>query len=279
MKGSPAKVGSEKPKVAPKPRGGGPPPPPPPSAPGGPPPPPAPGAAPAPGAPAVDTSALFAAINKGGAITTGLKKVTSDMQTHKNPNLRNTSQINAQPKPYSAPKPAAPKPAAAKFAPKKKDPVFELDGKKWMVEHQDGNSGIELEGNMKQTVYIYKCANSTIKINGKVNSITFDSCKKCAVLFESSVAGLEVINSQSVKAQVLGNCPIINVDKTDGFQMYLSKDSIGAEIVTAKISEVNIMIPTGDNGDYIEKPVVEQFKTVWDAANQVMVTEPVEIAA
>ena len=32
--------------------------------------------------------ALFAAINKGEAVTSGLKKVTADMQTHKNPNLR-----------------------------------------------------------------------------------------------------------------------------------------------------------------------------------------------
>jgi adenylyl cyclase-associated protein len=32
--------------------------------------------------------ALFAALNKGEGITSGLKKVTADMQTHKNPNLR-----------------------------------------------------------------------------------------------------------------------------------------------------------------------------------------------
>ena len=91
---------------------------------------------------------------------------------------------------------------------------------------------------MKQTVYIFKCTNSTITVTGKVNSIIMDNCKKCALLFESSVAGLEVINSQSIKAQVTGSAPIINIDKTDGFQMYLSKDSINAEIVTAKISEV-----------------------------------------
>ena len=54
------------------------------------------------------------------------------MQTHKNPNLRATSQVNSSAKPYSAPKAAAPKPAA-KFAAPKKEPVLELDGKKWKV--------------------------------------------------------------------------------------------------------------------------------------------------
>ena len=37
------------------------------------------------------------------------------------------------------------------------------------------------------------------------------------------------------------------------------------------------MIPS--NGDYVEKAVVEQFRTVWDAKKQVMITEPVEITA
>ena len=34
--------------------------------------------------------ALFAELNKGEGITSGLKKVTADMQTHKNPNLRSS---------------------------------------------------------------------------------------------------------------------------------------------------------------------------------------------
>ena len=104
---------------------------------------------------------------------------------------------------------------------------------------------------MKQTVYIYKCVNSTIKVTGKgsfhifllrvadqhspldqgstdqnrsvpggvwssnfetskVNSITMDACKKCAIVFENSVAALEVIGSQSIQAQVTGKVPIVN---------------------------------------------------------------------
>ena len=64
----------------------------------------------------------------------GLKKVTKDMQTHKNPALRSQtgSKINSTPKPFSASKPAAPKPVS-KFAAPKKEPVCELDGKKWKV--------------------------------------------------------------------------------------------------------------------------------------------------
>ena len=62
----------------------------------------------------------------------GLKKVTSDMQTHKNPNLRGTSVVPSKP----GSKAAAPTPKP-KFgsAPVKKDPVTQLDGKKWMVSY------------------------------------------------------------------------------------------------------------------------------------------------
>ena len=47
--------------------------------------------------------------------------------------------------------------------------------------------------------------------------------------------------------QVLGKVPTISIDKTDGCQMYLSKDSIATEIISAKSSEMNVLIPTGDD--------------------------------
>ena len=46
--------------------------------------------------------------------------------------------------------------------------------------------------------------------------------------------------------QVLGKVPTISIDKTDGCQMYLSKDSIATEIISAKSSEMNVLIPNGE---------------------------------
>ena len=48
--------------------------------------------------------------------------------------------------------------------------------------------------------------------------------------------------------------PTISIDKTDGCQIYLSKESMDCEIVTAKSSEMNIVVP--DNGDYVRKKEV-----------------------
>lgn len=68
-----------------------------------------------------DRSALFAQINQGENITRNLKKVTSEMQTHKNTTLR------AGPAPFKAPV------RSEVVAAAEKQPVFTREGKKWLI--------------------------------------------------------------------------------------------------------------------------------------------------
>ncbi|KAM9384134.1 adenylyl cyclase-associated protein 1 [Pholidichthys leucotaenia] len=219
-----------------------------------------------------DRSALFAAINKGGDITKGLKHVSDDKKTHKNPQLRGQGgPLHTGPKPYSSP---STKPAASTI-PCAKAPVLQLEGKKWIVENQN-NQNLKIEDTeMKQVVYAYNCNGSTLTVKGKINAITIDTCKKTGLVFDNVVGIVEVINSQSVKVQVLGKVPTISVNKTDGFQLYLSNDSLTCEIISAKSSEMNILVPNKD-GEFGEHPVPEQFKTVWSGDK--LVTTVTEIA-
>ncbi|EDW12998.1 uncharacterized protein Dmoj_GI21941, isoform A [Drosophila mojavensis] len=232
---------------------------------GGAPPPPPPGGMPPPPPPldlnalkldsaGDDRSALFAQINQGADITKNLKKVTGDMQTHKNPSLR------TGPAPFKTPAKTS-APVATNSAPPVKDPVFTRDGKKWLIEYQKNNSGLVVENaEMNNVVYMFRCEGSTLTVKGKVNNIVLDSCKKCSLLFDSVVASIEFVNCQSVQMQVLGSVPTVSIDKTDGCQMYLSKDSLGVEIVSSKSSEMNILLPEA-NGDFTELALPEQFKT------------------
>ena len=84
-----------------------------------------------------------------------------------------------------------------------------------------------------------------------------------------------------VSLKVLGKVPTISIDKTDGCQMYLSKDSLDVVIVSSKSSEMNVLLPTPSGDDYVslrliislsrfskvsfsfkvESPVPEQFRT------------------
>lgn len=59
----------------------------------------------------------------------GLKHVSDDQKTHKNPNLRSqTGPVSTGPKPFSSPRPTA-SATPARTLP----PVLELEGKKWRV--------------------------------------------------------------------------------------------------------------------------------------------------
>jgi adenylyl cyclase-associated protein len=145
-----------------------------------------------------DRSALFAEINKGADITKSLKKVSSDMQTHKNPNLR------TGPAPYKGPAPFKPAIAAKPgSAPADKPPVFNRDGKKWIIEYQKNNPNLLVENaEMNNVVYMFKSEKSTLTVKGKINSIVIDSCKKCCVVFDNLVSSVEFVNCQSVQMQV-----------------------------------------------------------------------------
>ncbi|KAL2744184.1 adenylyl cyclase-associated protein 1 isoform X1 [Vespula maculifrons] len=201
-----------------------------------------------------DRSALFAEINQGE----DLKKVTSDMQTHKNPSLR------TGPAPFKAPvlgNAVSAKSVPPANVPIDKPPVFTKDGKKWLVEYHKGNKDLLVDNvEMNNVVYMFRCQDSTMVVKGKVNSIVMDSCRKSSVVFDSVVSSIEFVNCQSVQMQVLGKVPTISIDKTDGCQMYLNSESLDVELITSKSSEMNVMVPKG-NGDYTEYPVPEQFKT------------------
>lgn len=48
----------------------------------------------------------------------------------------------------------------------------------------------------------------------------------------------------------MGKVPTISINKTDGCHVYLSKNSLDCEIVSAKSSEMNVLIPA-EGGDFV----------------------------
>ena len=124
----------------------GPPPPPPP----GPPPPPArfddapkKTAAPAQGG---GLDAMFSELNKGEAVTKGLRKVNADQMTHKNPSLRagatvptrsdSQSSVSSISRAKSPAPNKKPKPEGMRT---KKPPMKKLDGNKWIIVSLSGS--------------------------------------------------------------------------------------------------------------------------------------------
>lgn len=90
-----------------------------------------------------------------------------------------------------------------------------------------------------------------------------DSCTKCGLAVDTIVSTVDLVNCKSFGLQVFNVTPTVVIDKCDGGQVYLSKNCLDVEVLTAKTSAVNILIPENDNEDaeFTELPVPEQLKS------------------
>jgi adenylyl cyclase-associated protein len=266
---------------------GAPPPPPPPP---GPPPPPArfddaPKPTPTPAAGGLD--AVFSELNKGEAVTMGLRKVNADQMTHKNPSLRAGSTVPTRSDSQSsvssisrAKSPAPGKKPKPESMRTKKPPVKKLDGNKWIIvsviddlveavliwsqENYDNEAQpVEIEASISHSILISRCNKTTIIVKGKINAISVDNSPRLSLIVESLVSSIDVIKSSNFALQVLGTLPTILMDQVDGAQVYLGKDSMNTEVFTSKCSGINLNIIDGDSeeGDYKEVPLPEQIRT------------------
>ncbi|KAI8370673.1 adenylate cyclase associated N terminal-domain-containing protein [Radiomyces spectabilis] len=205
-------------------------------------------------------AAVFAEINKGESVTAGLRKVDKSQMTHKNPELRAAGAADV-----SARKQAPPTPNKPNKYVLKKPAKTTLEANKWVVEYHENNSEIVIEETaINQAVYIFGCKNSTIRIKGKVNAVSVDSCVKCGIALDSTVSTVDLVNCKSFGLQVFNFTPTIAVDKCDGGEIYLSKECLDVEILSAKSTSLNVLIPEDvddETSDFKEVPVPEQFKT------------------
>jgi len=146
----------------------------------------------------------------------------------------------------------------------KKPSKFALEGNKWAVEYQENERSLTVEDTgINQAVNIYGCKNSTIVIKGKVNAVTITNCQNTSVLVESVVSAISVTRAPSFAVQITGSAPMLQIDSTDSGQIYLSKDSLGIEITTAKCSAINVSLPVEgeEDGVFDEQAVPEMLRT------------------
>ncbi|KXJ95397.1 adenylyl cyclase-associated protein [Microdochium bolleyi] len=259
--------------------------PPPPAAGGAPPPPPPPGpppvlqikeqaAAPAAGG---GLGAVFSELNKGDAVTKGLRKVDKSEMTHKNPSLRAASSTGDSSVRGKSPAPGKkPKPESMRV---KKPPKMELDGNKWTIENYEKHpTPIEIEAEMSQSVLISRCSQTTIVIKGKANAVTIENTQRLSLVIDSLVSTVDTVKSSNFALQVMGTLPTILLDQLDGAQIYLSKESSSTRVFTSKSSGINVNVISGPDDDYKEIPLPYQICSYYDEDKGDMVNEIVDHA-
>jgi adenylyl cyclase-associated protein len=204
---------------------------------------------------------VFNEIEKYKNGTGGLKKVTDDMKCK---NLKDKPVVVAKAK---APAPAAKAAAGGRFAKGPKgDPIktFQAEQHTWIIQNFDGNHNISLdEVEKQQCVRVTDCRNTTVKLGDRVKGVTVDNCERTNIIVKDVISVVELVNSDRIQCQTAGKVNMIAVDKCNGVMIHLNKDSLAAEIVTSKSSEMNVTIPDpdGDEYDTVEIPIPEQFVT------------------
>ncbi|CAI4787072.1 CBM_collapsed_G0048750.mRNA.1.CDS.1 [Saccharomyces cerevisiae] len=201
--------------------------------------------------------AVFAELNQGENITKGLKKVDKSQQTHKNPELRQSSTVSSTGS-KSGPPPRPKKPSTLKT---KRPPRKELVGNKWFIENYENETeSLVIDANKDESIFIGKCSQVLVQIKGKVNAISLSETESCSVVLDSSISGMDVIKSNKFGIQVNHSLPQISIDKSDGGNIYLSKESLNTEIYTSCSTAINVNLPIGEDDDYVEFPIPEQMK-------------------
>jgi len=255
-------------------------------------------------------AAVLAAIaSKGDGATQGLRKVTDDMKA-KNRSDR-TGAVPGASAPAAAAAGAssasgAPVAAAAppgKLAAPCPPPRLACEqGRKWVAEgfrggrgdpkkNHDASAPIVIDGaTARQSVYVFACSDVVVRVDGKVNAVSVDSCSRVTVEVAGGVvASVEAVNcDRLVLRNESGLVSTWALDKCSGVSLVLSRASLegDAQVTTAQCSEVNIVLPEeegrgaksrgdGDDGGSgpTELPVPEQFVTRVVAGR--LVTEPV----
>jgi len=207
---------------------------------------------------AAPVNPLFAALNKGGAITANLKKVTRDM-TNKDKKISGKI-ADSGPKKAAAPK--------KKAAPKKVKPAaIRKQGFRIWVENFVGGMEEISDATLKNEVYIVNCSNCAFKISTKVKQVTIDSCKKMQCEISEVLTGVDMVNTKGSTLYITKQAPTLNIDKCEGPRIVLYQEMLDKEpvIVTSMTSDMNISVPgLTEEDDFKDVPIPYQFTTTVD---------------
>ncbi len=133
------------------------------------------------------------------------------------------------------------------------------------MENQTGGERINITiGDVNDKVYLYKCGDCVVTVEGRFKALNVVNCNKTQLAFDDVLAVAEINNCESVKLQAKGKLPAVSIDKTNGCQVYLSKASLDCNFVCAQSSEMNVNFPahsaeTGED-EWVELPIPEQFQ-------------------
>lgn len=192
---------------------------------------------------------VFAQINQGSDVVSGLRKVRKGDISPSTISLTQTKSV-----PSSGGKIPTPG-QAIKHAPRK-----ELQGNRWLVEHFENDRSIVIDNiENNHVVSIYGCSNCTIQIKGKLNAVTMNQCSKVGLLVDTLISTLDIIRCVSFELEIKSSVPTVSIDSSENGQIYLNPSSLNTQILTSKCSALNLTIPSKTEGSSMEEHALPEM--------------------
>lgn len=198
--------------------------------------------------------AVMNQLSQGLNVTSGLKKVTSDMKTKNRSDRTGKVEVKEHGK---------------KVCEKQGQPQTVQKGGRWVIEnHNDGVHTLD-KFDMKSNVFFTMNDDATFQVTTKIKAVCIDSCINCRVFIKEVISTVEIINCQHVTLVCEDKVPSIAVDKSQSPRIILMRKAYEThpDIYTSNIAAMNVEIPgKTDADDMIEIPIPEQFLTKIDPA-------------
>jgi len=218
---------------------------------------------------------LAAALNIGGAVTSGLKKVDKSMKTKYRKERVGKVTIKT-------------KKALKKKLP---DPKKVKRGFTWQMSYyvEGVNTWGEDDGlSKKMGAYFTQCFDCGLIIDTKCKAAVIDSCKKVKVQVMDVISTVEIVNSQSVTLYCKGIIPSITLDKCSSVTIVLCPEAVKKDkdgkrhlpsVITSCTTASNLEFwsdPDSYESESITIPFAEQFENNLDLVNGKIIVTPVD---
>jgi len=96
---------------------------------------------------------------------------------------------------------------------------------------------------LKNKIRIVDCKYCVVNVPWKASTIIVLNCSNVVVVFKALVASFDINESKKCTAQLEDTIGSVNVEKTNGFTFYLSKNSLETPFYTSRVLEMNIVVP------------------------------------
>ena len=109
-----------------------------------------------------------------------------------------------------------------------------------------------------------KCQDTTLVVDGKCKSVMVEGCTNVKIVVTSVLTNIEVMNSKKVNVTVQDYIPQLNLERSQGIQVYLFPSAKGCKIHSTCSQQMVVNYPkegAGEDDEWLDIAIPETYVT------------------